>query len=257
MMREVGFVYILLLLLCGTHGEGQTKDKQLSLRRSATTHLRRLSRSQDFVVYTRPDKSGNSTWKTASAFEAANSTASSFYQFLPSYSAYTSFMQGRSKSKTQSQAGDGEGRPLSIGMWQTEGFLGPKTLRGSQGGRKGSKRGGGSKECNVTSECEQCSEASLQDNADYCMKTGWMQRVQCRDLKTNQIESFFESCKAQGYVLSDTGAVVQMEAGWAFFLVVTWTWMKRRKRLQPGSRLTDKSEVQIPMRVRYEALQNV
>eukprot|EP00960_Hanusia_phi_P066313 766373-Hanusia_phi.AAC.6 len=194
-------------------------EKQAKLRESATTHLRRLSKSQDFVVYTRPGKTGNSTWKTASAFEAANSnnsSSSSLYQFLPSYTAYSNFMKSRAKGKAYQQTGEMQGRPLSIGMWHAEGFSGPKALKGSQGKRQGRKRGSRWIDCNVTSECEKCSEASLQDNADYCMKTGWMQSA-------------------------------GMEASWAFFLVITWTWMKRRKRLQPGSRSADKSDVQIPM----------
>jgi len=249
-----------MFFLCGAHGQEQTMEKQAKLRESATTHLRRLSKSQDFVVYTRPGKTGNSTWKTASAFEAANSnnsSSSSLYQFLPSYTAYSNFMKSRAKGKAYQQTGEMQGRPLSIGMWHAEGFSGPKALKGSQGKRQGRKRGSRWIDCNVTSECEKCSEASLQDNADYCMKTGWMQKVQCRDASTNQVDAFFESCRAQGYAISDTEAVIQMEASWAFFLVITWTWMKRRKRLQPGSRSADKSDVQIPMRVRYEPLQNV
>lgn len=85
------------------------------------------------------------------------------------------------------------------------------------------------KACNVTLACEACTQQMMNDQAEYCLKTGWRQKVTCRKQETGRTESKFMPCPA-GTSITSAGplGVVQMEM-WCGACLLGALWYIRRR----------------------------
>eukprot|EP00288_Rhodomonas_lens_P002112 CAMPEP_0177727240 /NCGR_PEP_ID=MMETSP0484_2-20121128/20211_1 /TAXON_ID=354590 /ORGANISM="Rhodomonas lens, Strain RHODO" /LENGTH=217 /DNA_ID=CAMNT_0019239871 /DNA_START=75 /DNA_END=728 /DNA_ORIENTATION=+ len=97
--------------------------------------------------------------------------------------------------------------------------------------------------CSVTIACEPCPSEALRDQAEYCLKTGWRQRMKCVFRISGKEEMFFESCAVPGIFVAQSSKVMQFEIAMLLCLAGSWTWMQKRKRLQPGRGGEDKKSL--------------
>lgn len=83
--------------------------------------------------------------------------------------------------------------------------------------------------CNVTVACEACTEQMMNEQVDYCTKTGWRQQLTCRNEDTGKLESKFVSCQAKtSFTSPGPMGVMQMEMWCGVFLAGAWWFIRRR-----------------------------
>lgn len=101
----------------------------------------------------------------------------------------------------------------------------------------GGSRAGFMSKCNVTAPCEQCSEQSMQDQAEYCMSTGWRKVITCVQSPSHRRETHFVTCEAGQETARGPWAVAQMELCMVVMLTVAMYYIKHRKRvMDPNSK---------------------
>lgn len=96
--------------------------------------------------------------------------------------------------------------------------------------------------CNVTVACEACTVQMMNEQVDYCTKTGWRQQLTCRNEDSGKLESKFVTCQAQTRFTSPGPmGVMEMEVWCGVFLAgALWFIRRRAARIQgQGSAASD------------------
>jgi hypothetical protein len=96
--------------------------------------------------------------------------------------------------------------------------------------------------CNVTVACEACTVQMMNEQVDYCTKTGWRQQLTCRNEDSGKLESKFVSCQAQtSFTSPGPMGVMELEVWCGVFLAgALWFIRRRAARIQgQGSAASD------------------